>query len=31
LKLSLGFGGHLAAAVLRRFDGPGRSARDMLT
>lgn len=26
LKLSLGFGGHLAAAVVRRFDGPRREA-----
>lgn len=26
LKLSIGFGGHLAAAVLRRPDGPRRSA-----
>ena len=25
LKLSIGFGGHLAAAVLRKPDGPGRS------
>ena len=25
LKLSIGFGGHLAAAVLRRPDGPRRS------
>jgi 3-oxoacyl-[acyl-carrier-protein] synthase II len=28
LKLSIGFGGHLAAAVLRQPDGPRRGARE---
>jgi 3-oxoacyl-[acyl-carrier-protein] synthase II len=30
LKLSLGFGGHLAAAVLRKPDGPVRESRPIL-
>jgi 3-oxoacyl-[acyl-carrier-protein] synthase II len=29
LKLSIGFGGHFAAAVLRRPDGPRREATEV--